>query len=91
VPNATVRPFDPELQGLVIDRQRLLRELAPILRRLGPHYENRATLNKRRAIKRHNLRKQLARNAEAIAARVALLYDQQLDLEITLNVDSPAS
>jgi hypothetical protein len=64
---------DPTLRGLLLDRDRLLRELAPVLRRVGPSRTRgvRRRLNGERRVKRLELRRAVRLNAEAIAARCA--------------------
>lgn len=60
---------DPTLMGLVLDRRRLLRQLAHVLRRVGPNHPQRATINKKRRRQRLELR-HAVRNIELrIAAR----------------------
>lgn len=67
---------DRQLDGLVIDRQRLLRQLAPLLRRVGASNPKRHDLNAERAVRRKAIRKSLRQNAELIAARVMELNDE---------------
>lgn len=79
---------DPTLRGLLIDRQRILRELAPILRRVGPNRPDRAKLNAARRLRRLELRQDLRRCESAIVARVANLLGvperRHLDQEVPL-------
>ena len=65
---------DRELDGLLWDRARLLRQIAPVLRYVGHAHPRRAAVNQARAIQRKALRKALRMNAEAIAARCMELY-----------------
>jgi hypothetical protein len=61
--------MDPVLMGLVLDRRRLLRQLAHVLRRVGPNHPQRATINTKRRRQRLEL-KHAIRNVELrIAAR----------------------
>lgn len=71
----TLPPPSAELRGLLEDRARLLRQLAPVLRRAGPDNPQRAAINAKRAIIRKRVRAELRRNAFAIAAHCASLYD----------------
>jgi hypothetical protein len=68
---------DRELVGLCLDRQRLLRQLAPVLRRVGPSRPpaERRKLNIQRSKQRKLLRAALRANAEAISARCMQLAD----------------
>lgn len=66
--------MDAELRGLLWDRARLLRELAPVLRYVGHSHPQRAAVNAKRSIIRKRIRKALRANAEAIAARCMHLY-----------------
>lgn len=60
---------DPTLRALLLDRRRLLQQLAHVLRRAGYSHPDRAAVNAKRAVKRKATRKALRRNAEAIASR----------------------
>lgn len=72
------RRTDAELHALLLDRQRLLRELAHVLKRVGHSNPKRAAVNAKRAEKRKALRKHVRRNAEAIASRVEFLFVTEL-------------
>ena len=65
---------DPELAGLLVDRETLLEELAHVLRRVGASHPDRAKVNARRAKQRKKLKKALRLNANAIAHRNVQLY-----------------
>jgi hypothetical protein len=69
---------DTTLRGLVLDRQRLLRQLGPALRRVGASNPHRTKINARLAVTRKRLRKELRANAEAIASRLLELSDLDL-------------
>jgi hypothetical protein len=75
----TTAQFDPELQGMLLDRRRLLEELAPALRRVGPHRTKteRAKANTSLRLRRLDIRKQLRANAELIATRCMTLFDKE--------------
>jgi hypothetical protein len=57
-----------EIEELVAARRKLQRQLAHVLRRVGPDHPNRATVNADRALKRKRYRRALRANAEATAA-----------------------
>lgn len=59
-----------ELDGLCMDRQRLMRQLAPLLKRIGPNNPQRSAINAQRAVKRKQVKKALRKNADAIAALI---------------------
>lgn len=61
---------DRELKTLTIDRRRLMREYAGILKRVGASHPDRSKINAARARMRGACRRALRRNAELIAARV---------------------
>lgn len=71
---------DPELQGMLLDRRRLLEELAPTLRRVGPHTTKteRSKRNRTLRLRRLELRRQLRANSELIATRCMSLFGEQL-------------
>lgn len=58
----------PELRGLILDRQRLMRQYAKILRRIGASNPKRSQLNRKRAAQRLELRRAMRQNANEIAA-----------------------
>lgn len=66
---------DPELAGMLVDRQRLLRQLAPLLRRVGASHPQRSKVNAEKAVRRKQTRRDLRANAEAIAARLLEITD----------------
>lgn len=57
-----------ELRGMLVDRRRLLRQLAHVLRRVGASHADRAKINKKRSMLRKQVRRALRANAEQIAA-----------------------
>ena len=66
---------DATLAGLLLDRMRMQRQLAPLLTRVGKsHGAQRATLNHARSVKRKALRKALRANADAVSAYLLTLY-----------------
>lgn len=71
--------MDPELLGMALDRKRMLEQLAPLLRRVGPSHDNRSELNHANSIKRKELRRELKKNAAIIAARVMQLTTEQIN------------
>lgn len=66
---------DPTLGQLLAERERLHRELAPILTRVGGNHPKRQTVNAKRATVRKQLRHQLRRNGDAI---VAIIYQRYI-------------
>jgi hypothetical protein len=60
---------DSTLVGYLLDRRRVLRQLAAVLRRVGPNHPDRAKINMRRRKRRLELRKDLRSLELAIAAR----------------------
>lgn len=66
---------DQELAGLLLDRERLLRSLAPVLRRVGSSNPHRAQINARHAKTRGRIRRELRANADALATRLMALRD----------------
>ena len=65
---------DATLSGLVLDRRRLLLQLAHVLRRVGPNHPQRAAINRKRRKQRLEL-KHTIRNVEL---RIAARCDQLL-------------
>lgn len=74
-PPATPWENDPDLYGMILDRQRLLRQLVPLLRRVGASHPQRSQVNADRSTRRKTVRKSLRANAEAMAARLLELAD----------------
>lgn len=72
-----MRLSDPELEGMLLDRRRLLEDYARSLRRVGPHVGK--TVRKREnatlRVKRLALRHELRANADAVAARCMTLNE----------------
>lgn len=68
---------DPTLEALVIDRRRMLRDLAPVLNRAGGSHPKRSTENRRRSRQRREIRDRLRENADHIASRVVSLYNRE--------------
>lgn len=67
-------PNDEMLSGLLLDRQRLTRDYAKVLKRVGPNHPERKARNKSRSAKRKALRKALRANADAIAAHCMAMH-----------------
>lgn len=72
-----VTALDRELHGMLLDRSRLLHDLAHVLRRVGASNPDRAAINRRRSVKRQQLRRDLRRNADDIAARLMALTAEE--------------
>lgn len=66
---------DPDLYGMILDRQRLLKQLVPLLRRVGASHPQRSQVNADRSTRRKKVRQALRANAEAMAARLLELAD----------------
>lgn len=68
-----------ELYGMLLDRRRLLEQLAPALRRIGPHRTKteRSKGNTSLRLRRLEIRKQLRANAELIATHCMTLFGEQ--------------
>lgn len=66
---------DPDLIGMLMDRRRLLRQLAPLLRRVGASHPQRSKVNAEKSVRRKATRRDLRANAEAIAARLLEISD----------------
>jgi hypothetical protein len=66
--------LDPQLYALAVDRERLLRDVASVLGRVGTAHPGRAQENARRSKKRKRLKRALRQNAELLTARVMQLY-----------------
>lgn len=63
------------LQGMLLDRRRLLKQLVPLLRRVGASHPERRKINADRSVRRKTVRKALRANADAIAARLLEIDD----------------
>lgn len=74
---------DPTLMGFLLDRRRVLRQLAAVLRRVGPNHPDRATINRKRRKRRLELRKDLRGLELAIAARCDQLAFTDTPIEET--------
>lgn len=68
---------DVQLKAMLIDRERLLKELAGVLHRAGPNEQQRAAMNKVLAKKRKGLRAAVRFNSEQIAAYCMLHFHLQ--------------
>lgn len=66
---------DPELSGMLLDRRRLLKQLSPLLRRVGASHPQRSAINADRSFRRKEVRDALRLNAEAIASRLLEIDD----------------
>jgi hypothetical protein len=66
---------DPILITLCTERATLLRELAPVLSRVGHAHPRRSKVNAVRAVKRKALRRALRHNAELLASRCMILME----------------
>lgn len=58
------------LETLCKTRDHLMKELAPTLKRAGPNHPDRSKVNAERTAKRKQIRRQLRKNADEIAALV---------------------
>jgi uncharacterized protein involved in exopolysaccharide biosynthesis len=66
--------IDRDLHGMLRDRQRLLRQLARVLRRVGPNHPQRHQVNHARSVDRKQLKDALRKNADTIAAHCLITY-----------------
>lgn len=68
-------PIDLALRGFLLERRKIMRDLATVLTRVGYNNPKRKQLNAERSKKRKLLRRRLRLNSEAIASRWSELFD----------------
>lgn len=67
---------DAILRGMLLDRRRLLRQLAHVLRRVGPNHPDRKQINARRRLRRLELKHAITDLEKQIAAHCdKMLFD----------------
>jgi hypothetical protein len=66
---------------LCAEREELLAQLAPTLKRAGPHHPNRNAVNRQRAAQRKKIRKQLEAVDNEIVNRVVTMVHANLEIK----------
>lgn len=73
--------MDTELMRLADNRVRIMTELARLLKYVGPNHPNRAKENKKRAVHRKRVKKELKENGLAICSRVMEMFTREKEMQ----------